>query len=171
MSEVEVVLTDRLATPTLDGLMWKGDKAKLDGLGLEVAMVRRATMQSIPNNTTTTVSWDQEVEDSPGWFDATAPGILVVKAAGFYQAYVNLQFASSVAGVRQAVLGMGGDIAAAPVFGVGEDANCRQQVFGSARLAAGGVVKLNIYQNSGAALGFGPELANPVPSLTVVRLK
>jgi hypothetical protein len=152
-------------------LKLRQELSRLRLTGPDVAVVRRTTMQSIPNNATTVISWDSEVEDAPGWFAPASPTVLTVTEAGFYEVVANLQFATNGTGSRQALLTMGGVTVAAPVFGAADDASARKQVVGAARLAAGDQVSLSVYQNSGGALGFGPALAAPVPSLTLTRRK
>jgi hypothetical protein len=152
-------------------LKLRQELSRLRLTGPDVAVVRRTTMQSIPNNATTAVSWNSEVEDAPGWFAPANLTVLTVTEAGFYEVVANLQFATNGTGSRQALLTMGGVTVAAPTFGAADDSNVRKQVVGSARLAAGDTVSLSVYQNSGGALGFGPALADPVPSLTLTRRK
>jgi hypothetical protein len=156
-----------VATSGADGFM----PADFAASATAVCRVTRTTMESVPNNQGYTVSWEAVAEDPLSWFDATGRKLIVVSQAGLYLAVFVYQFAASTTGVRQPSITMGGETVLGKVLSPAADSSVRNESVAVRRLAAGDTISASVYQNSGAALGFGAAYAAPVPSLTVVRLK
>lgn len=135
-------------------------------------VVRRIASQSIATSVVATIAWDTEISDVPAWFPGADATQIVVSKAGLYLLAAGTQWASNATGVRQFFINAAGAVVASPVGSAGADALGRMSATAIVPLNAGDVVTLSVFQNSGAALGFGNITANQAPPyLAVTRLK
>lgn len=133
----------------------------LDGQRPSVS-VAKAAAQSIPNNAFTDITFDTETFDSDTMFTATSANV-TVKHAGLWLITARVGYITNGTGSRGAtLLKNGGTVAAslAAASSVSHVAGVTAQL----RLAVNDVIKLQAFQNSGAALntnnvvGFMPSL-------------
>lgn len=119
------------------------------------ARVVLAATQSIPSGTTTTVSFDTEAADIGNMFDPAAPDRLTIPRAGTYVVSAGARFTSSDTGARVLFITVTGHSfaagAATPAGAYGGEA-ARLTASGVYRFAAGDIVQLRVFQNSGGAL-------------------
>ena len=138
--------------------------------GFSGARAYRSTAQSIPNAAFTRVTFEAEVFDVGGYWDAGTPAQLTVPAVGYYLVGAHGAFAVNATGIRAAYLRLGGSVgiayssAEAPDFGVGPFSLATLWYF-----SAGLTAELWVYQNSGGALDLDAG-GNQLPALWATRL-
>jgi hypothetical protein len=139
-------------------LLPSGDRLPGNDIG---ARVQRSASQSIPNATTTVVSFVGARYDTNTFWSNSLPTRLSISIAGKYLIGASLAYAANATGVRQVGLRVNGSfypgLQAAPA---GTDNFVIATVF---PLVVGDYVELIAYQTSGAALnatlsGAAPEL-------------
>ena len=122
---------------------------------VEAIKVNRATAQSIPNNTTTTIIFNNVVKQTHGSFNATT-GVYTVNSAGWFEVAANIEFTGSASGARQlnvlltgtGALG-GGALTYTPNSSAsGNFMNGATKVF----VPTGGTISFSVFQSSGGAL-------------------
>lgn len=115
-------------------------------------IVRRAAVQSINNTTFTDVSFDTSVASNDGMF--TAPSTTVtIQHDGYYMILVGVKWASSATGTRAHGVSINGtvqDDIACQLPGIA--GNPRYSFGGTIPLVTTDTVKLNVWQDSTAAL-------------------
>jgi len=124
------------------------------------ANVRLSGAQSIPNGTTTTVSWGTEVYDTAGMWDAGNPTVLTVTRAGLYLVTGNLSFAAGT-GARVGRLYRNTTGIASQAWS--ESVGVATEIAATAHVACavGDLLSMVAYQNSGAALNINDSATGP----------
>lgn len=128
-------------------------------LGKPVFLAWQSTVQSIPNNAYTPVTFTSETVDRDNGHSVTTnTSRYTAQTAGYYLFNGQIQYASNVTGSRRALWQVNGTT---PVGGGGFFTTSSTLVAGTASvvappflyyLAVGDYVELNAFQNSGAAL-------------------
>jgi hypothetical protein len=137
------------------------------------ASVRHNTTQSIPNNASTTVTFDTEVNDTDAYFDTGTPTRFTIPANGTYQWGYSLRFAANATGIRSAFVRLDGTT----TVGIAEDqaptaagACYIDYVSPPVVYTASQFLELRAFQNSGAGLNL--ESANPsTPQFWITRVQ
>lgn len=121
--------------------------------------LRRAAVQSIPNNTATTVTWDTEDEDTDGFWTPGSPTILTVPQNGTYaMSYFNALQATPNQNRNLISIYVTSSIAGAQGVGIPQfRSNFIQpetyiSVTGVADLNAGDTISCDVYHQSGVAV-------------------
>lgn len=135
-----------------DGTSWERVDAVPD---ISARAKRGATVQSIPDSAISAVSFDTEEFDSDAMFDLASPTVLTIKTAGLYvvQGYVRL--AGSVGGSRRInhLMHNSEGVAVTEDDVGGSSATIPGLVVGAIiRASVNDTLRLDLYQNSGAAL-------------------
>lgn len=118
------------------------------------ARVYNDANQSIPNNVTTTLTFNSELWDTDTIHDnSTNNSRLTCKTAGRYLINGQVRFAASAVGRRQLFLLVNATTQIASTnYGLDTDGNWRGQISSIWPLAVNEYVELQAYQNSGGAL-------------------
>lgn len=113
----------------------------------------RTTAQSIPNNTSTAISWDSEEFDNSSMITPTSSTI-TVQADGVYTITAEGAFAANATGIRglEIVINGGSAAGGAYVTTVGAGVSHRIIYANDYLLAASDTVQINAFQTSGGAL-------------------
>lgn len=124
------------------------------------ASITRAAVQSIGTGSATLVSFDTELIDTDGFWDAGSPTIFTVPYTGYYLFAGFFSFASNATGIRYFSLQSGGGTVysedkRAAVNGDVTSANLQALRY----LAATNTVRMYVYQNSGGNLNVTGLLA------------
>jgi len=118
--------------------------------------IRRTTNQSIPNNTTTTISFDTEVTDVGDLWDAGLPDRITLTEPGVYMCGAQVRWATNLNGERLllAVGSVGGGfVSDNRVPGAG---NFDHSMSGKIVITSAENVRLKVFQSSGVALNVKP---------------
>lgn len=107
--------------------------------------------QSIPNAAYTQLAWASKVADREGAMNL-ATGQYTVPRAGFYLVSGSCLFAANAAGLRYLAIFLNGGQRNTNFLAANSAGGCMATVVAGLSLAAGTVVDLRAYQNSGAAL-------------------
>lgn len=111
------------------------------------------TIQSIPNNALTVLSFNGELYDNDTMHDnATNNSRITIKTAGKYRLSAIVEFASNATGIRQILLRVNGTIYIGAVTTDAFTTTQQMNVHADYQLAVGDYVEVIVYQNSGGAL-------------------
>lgn len=146
------------------------DRARLDDLEEKLSYVeyRRATVQSIPNGTSTIIDFDAAPAIASGTWSETA-GVVTVPLSGYYRVEFRMEWAAGATGIRQvsvfrngAVNAIDSDTVSASLTTISK---CGRDIY----LAAGDTLRIAVAQNNGASLNIGeyPATGTKTPALTI----
>lgn len=143
-------------------------------LSSNISLVRaeRSGNQSIPNNTSTRVIFNNEIFDTNDEFDS-GNGIFTAKVAGYYQISAGIEFDANGTGYRNLEIcgseGSGTRIVTSQYFG-DTSATLSTTMNASALkyLSAGNTIAVFAQQNSGAALNV---IGSPYTFISIMRIK
>lgn len=118
-----------------------------------MVIVRNTTVQNVANNTSVTLTANEEVYDSGGWFVPPSTSVSVPQA-GIYTVFAWIKFPYSATGRRALDLLKNGIltqnyIVAPPDQGAGE---CDVSMTYTLGLSAGDTIGINAWQNSGVTM-------------------
>lgn len=160
-NDVTVVANDQIWNEAR-GCTSKGSTTEFGNLHQGVIIKRRAASQSIPNNTATAVALDTVTLDRCG---AGAGTSSIMRRAGLYHISATALFAGATAGVRQVNILFNGVPIAGGAFSSSGAASATtvggSVVFPLAQADIGGNIRIEVLQDSGAAL----NLANAYLSI------
>jgi hypothetical protein len=156
---------------------WLAQVAQAIDVRTQQIRYRRVTDQSIPNNTTTVIDWNNvlfETGPTPGAF-AEVAGAVTVPALGGYLCVGQVRFKSNATGVRVAGIrvtnGNGANLVAwvevNAVSGAETDLNFSQIV---PVTALTDTIEVLVFQTSGGALDLDGTAFPNLVSLTIARL-
>lgn len=165
-----------LATTALDGLMAGADKTKLGVIGNYARVERRANQATGTASAWYTVSWDTEITDAPGYFDAANPTRLTLPV-GRYEVSALSVWSTNATGIRAARIQLTSgaattDVVNGPVISAAVDNYGRVPVVGSVDItAAGDYLTMDCFHSSGAALTLGRNAVAGLPELFIAVLR
>lgn len=143
-----------------------GSFAGPGGTPVRLTRLRQQTAQSIPNNTSTAISWDTAVYDPFGQWSATHPTRLTAGFTGIYAVSVGFLWANTTSFYRVELHLNGTDQANVqgqfPGLGQGIDQSLPVTHF--VHMNAGDYVEVNVNQQSGGSVPFytdGSLVADP----------
>jgi hypothetical protein len=124
------------------------------------AIVRRVATQSITNNTFSDVSFDTEVVDNDTLVDLVGqPTRVTIAHDGYYSIQFGVKWASNATGVRVQAVSINATVQDDMAFEIPAfTGNPRHSGAGGASLVTGDIVRLNVFQNSGAGLNVQARL-------------
>jgi hypothetical protein len=133
------------------------------------AKVKRAAVQSIPNASFTTVTFDNEIYDYGTMYDAGSPTRLTAREAGWYTAVGHVGFIANATGIRGIGFQVNGVSTDGGMIFVGAFASldARMGVVEHLFFNVGDYIEIIIYQSSGGALNTSAA-AGSVPTLSLM---
>lgn len=144
-------------------------KAISDGLSFSGAQVNRVAATSIPDATSTAITWTTEVFDYGGWYSSGST--LVVPAGAIPSGFTTIAvmvvartlFASNSTGRRRIYVMKNGSAVASPSVSAVNGDETEINVTAFTTCVAADTISLEVYQNSGGSL----NVSNT--TITVVR--
>lgn len=155
----------------VSGTLYQG--VEIMGTPAMECMVRRTTVQSIPNNAYTPLSFDAEVRDPFGMHSpATNPTRVTVPAPGLYSCVATVGWTVAAAGrLSIGIRRNGGDnIGSDQAYVPAGAADLDQQAVAMFQLDEGDYLEVVVHQNTGSAKDVY-SYGSLYPSLSVVRVE
>jgi len=128
------------------------------------ALLQRRAALTVPNNTTTQMTWDTVVFDVGGFWNPTFPGSIYIAVTGLYEVVVNISYTPNTTGLRQVQINRSGSLAGnvGEVSIVAPGTNTATVNFTYvAPLSAGDTLEVWTIQTSGGNLDTAPPERSP----------
>lgn len=149
---------------------WSGTPTRVPFPGSGIVKWRQTTTQSIPNNTATTLTWNQISNDRLGGYSGSQPTRYTCQTPGIYHLFASVTLAANATGIRTIkFLANGGPLNStiATINALGTGASSIATIPAMIKLVPGDYLEVEVTHTGGTALNTVVSTAEQ-PSITLV---